>query len=424
MANWLLYRSPVYYGWVVMAAGTLGLVMTSPGQSYVASVFIEHFIQDIGISRSLVSSLYTGATLVGSLALPFVGRQIDRYGSRKSVLFVALAFGGACLFMGSVQNAAMLGVGFLGIRFLGQGSLGLVSIHVINQWWIARRGLVMGISGFFVALLGLGFFPVGVNELIQIVGWRTTYVILGLVLVFVMATLGFYFFRDRPEKYGLLPDGDTDESARGGEPGKASVEENWTRAEAVRTPAFWVVAGSAGTISMLMTGLIFHQAGIFIDQGFDAGVAASVFVPLSITMALVTLGGGILADRLSVRILLLVALFAQVVAMLLVQQLDAMWVVVGYGIVQGAVGGFYRVIMSVVWANYFGRLHLGSIMGVAQTIAIGGSALGPMPFGIARDLLGNYEAILLWTMLLPLFFGIANLFVGRPQRTRPSIVTY
>ena len=72
--------------------------------------------------------------------------------------------------------------------------------------------------------------------------------------------------------------------------------------------------------------------------------------------------------------------------------------------------------MSVLWANYFGRLHLGSIMGTAQTIAIAGSALGPMPIGIARDLLGSYEAVLLWSMVVPAFFIVANILTGRPQR--------
>ncbi len=93
-----------------MVAGTLGLIMTSPGQSYVVSIFIEHFIKDLGISRTLVSTLYTGATLAGSFALPFVGRQIDHYGSRKIVLVVCLAFGAACLFMGGVKSAIMLGL--------------------------------------------------------------------------------------------------------------------------------------------------------------------------------------------------------------------------------------------------------------------------------------------------------------------------
>ncbi len=74
--------------------GTLGMIMTSPGQTYSVSIFIEHFINDLGISRSLVSTLYTAGTLIGSFALPIVGRQIDRRGARAVMLIVAALFAG------------------------------------------------------------------------------------------------------------------------------------------------------------------------------------------------------------------------------------------------------------------------------------------------------------------------------------------
>ena len=411
----LVHNTPVFYGWVIAGIGTFSLIMTSPGQSYVVSIFIEYFIADLGISRSIVSTLYTAATLAGSFALPFVGRLIDGYGPRRMVTGIALLFGVACLGMGMIQNVIMLGLGFFAIRLLGQGSLGLAGIYVINQWWIRRRGLVMGLSGFFVAILGLGMFPVVTNELIQLLGWRATYFTLGLLLLFVMAPLGYVFFRDKPEQFGLAPDGASaqfDEASGVASP----LEENWELHEAIRTRSFWVVAGSAGTLSMLTTGLVFHLVGMFADSGLDADTAARVFVPMAITMALINLIGGVWIDRLSVRVIMILALLCMAGTLLLATRLHAPWLVLLYGIGMGSVSGFYRVIMSVVWATYFGRLHLGRITGVAQTIAIGGSALGPMPFGLARDLSGTYTTILLWCIALPLGFALANVLVGKPVR--------
>ena len=114
--------------------------MTSPGQTYVVSIFIEDFIADLGISRSLISTLYTLGTLIGSFALPIVGYQIDRRGARLMVGVITALFGLACVYMGYVQNAVMLGFGFIALRMLGQGSLGMVCTNVINQWWARRRG--------------------------------------------------------------------------------------------------------------------------------------------------------------------------------------------------------------------------------------------------------------------------------------------
>ena len=107
----LVNQSPIFYGWIILLMGTLGMIMTSPGQTYAVSIFIEHFITDLGLSRGLVSTLYTIGTLVGSFVLPLVGRQIDRRGPRLVMVFITLLFGLACVYMGFVSNAVTLGLG-------------------------------------------------------------------------------------------------------------------------------------------------------------------------------------------------------------------------------------------------------------------------------------------------------------------------
>ena len=178
----LVAASPIYYGWVILIVGTLGSVMTSPGQTYAVSVFIDYFIEDLGLSRSLVSTLYSVATLTASFALPFVGRQFDKRGARLMVPLCSLLLGLACIYMSFVLNAVMLGLGFFALRLLGQGSLSLVSKNAINQWWVRRRGMAMGISGVAGSLLGLGGFPLLVTWLIAYSGWRDAYIGLGLLL--------------------------------------------------------------------------------------------------------------------------------------------------------------------------------------------------------------------------------------------------
>jgi MFS family permease len=115
-------RSPIFYGWIVLAAGTFGIMATLPGQTVGVSVFLDEIIRDLGLSRSLVSTLYLVGTLAGSFVLPFVGRFIDRRGPRLTVVVVAAAFALACVWMGTVQGVVMLLIGFTLIRALGQGS--------------------------------------------------------------------------------------------------------------------------------------------------------------------------------------------------------------------------------------------------------------------------------------------------------------
>ena len=261
--SWLVNRSPVFYGWIILVTGTLGLIMTSPGQTYAVSIFIEHFINDLGISRSLVSTLYTVGTLLGGFALPIVGRQIDRRGARMMMSMIAVLFGLACIYMGFVRNAVMLGLGFTAIRMMGQGSLGLVSQNVINQWWVRRRGTIMGISGLLVSLLGLGGVPNLINWLIPIYGWRLTYMLLGAVLLLVMVPLALAFIRNQPELYGLQPDGITPPLSHDTPATVEPAEENWTIHGAMRTPICWGVMLGWASIASSAAGLFFLRVRCF-----------------------------------------------------------------------------------------------------------------------------------------------------------------
>ena len=168
----LVRRTPFFYGWVILLAGSFGMIMSSPGQTYTISIFIEHFIADLGVSRGMVSAFYMAGTLTASLGLPFVGRQIDLRGPRLMVGIIAVALGLSCIYMGLIQAGWMLLIGFVLLRLLGQGSISLVSTYVINQWWVRRRGTILGISGVLVAAFGLAGFPNLVNWLIPQIGWR------------------------------------------------------------------------------------------------------------------------------------------------------------------------------------------------------------------------------------------------------------
>ena len=176
------------------------------------------------------------------------------------VLLITALFGLSCVYMGYVQNAIMLGIGFIALRLLGQGSLGMVCTNVINQWWVRRRGTVMGISGMAGSLISLGGFPNLINWLLPIGGWRSTYMLLGIILAFVMAPLAFIFVRNHPEDYGLQPDGGESRTFRSRKRKVVPVgwtEAHWTLREAMHTPAFWILLTSLAAISMLSIWIVF-----------------------------------------------------------------------------------------------------------------------------------------------------------------------
>jgi len=133
-------------------------------------------------------------------------------------------------------------------------------------------------------------------------------------------------------------------------------------------------------------------------------------------MAIVNFGSGILVDRIPVRIMMAVALLLQAVVLVMALYLQSVELAILYGVILGTMSGLMRTVSSVVWANYFGRLYLGSISGTSITVAVAASALGPMPFGIARDVLGSYNLALTISAVLPLILGVLSLFFDKPQK--------
>jgi sugar phosphate permease len=413
----MVQRSPINYGWIILIVGTLGMIMSSPGQTYGVSIFIERFREDLGLSRSLISSLYTMGTITASLTLPFVGRQIDKRGARAMVVMITILFGLASIYMGFVQNAVMLGIGFVGIRMLGQGGMSIVSRYVINQWWVRRRGTILGIASLFASVLGVGLFPNLANWLIPRYGWRTAYPILGILVMSIMIPVGYGFFRDRPERYGLLPDAGLEQRGKKkSAAATAPIEENWTLAEVVRTRVFWFVAMAASSFDMLVTGITFHIVSIYADRGLSPDSAAITFVPIAVTSAVVSLISGILIDRVKAKYLLSIGLFLMASTLLFATRLASPTAAFVFGIIMGMTNGLSRTISNVVWANYFGRQNLGTISGLTSTIGSAASGLGPLWFGIGRDLAGSYYPALLISALFPFVMGILALFIRRPRR--------
>ena len=411
----LVNQSPVYYGWVILVVGTLGLILTSPGQTYTVSIFIDHIIKELQIDRSTISLLYGVGTLFASFTLTLFGWLIDKHGPRIMVVVIALMFGVACIFMGFVQNIWMLGIGFFAIRMMGQGSLGIVSQNVINRWWVRRRGSLLGISGLLLAILGVGAFPNLAHELIEVHGWRTAYMILGVGLMAIMIPIGWFFFRNKPEDFGLYPDG-LDSPPDDSNISAELVEIHWTYREALRTPVFWVAVFGFMSVGMFATALTFHLVDIFAVKGWSHEVAARAYVPLAAVSAVVTLIGGVLVDRLRVKYMVALALAFQAIALWVALLLTSSEEVILFGVTLGATFGLSHLSGAVLWARYFGREHLGQISGTVATITVTGTAIGPVLFGVAKDLFGTYEVVLIISGFIPLALGIAILFFGKPSK--------
>jgi MFS transporter, OFA family, oxalate/formate antiporter len=413
----VIERTPFFYGWLVLAAGTFGMMMTTPGQTLGVSVFLDRIIADLGVSRPLVSLLYTVGTVTGSFVLPFVGRFIDRRGPRLAVILIAALFALACGYMGLVRNLAMLLVGFVLVRGLGQGSLSLVSQHVVNLWFVRRRGLAVGLTGLGMAA-ATAFFPMVIQWMIASYGWREAYALLGLLVAVTILPVGALLFRARPESFGLAPDG-LPEHAGAPERAVRIREVDYTLAEARRTRTFWLFVAGNALVSALTTGLVFQHFSIMAAGGLDRALAARVFVPFGAMTAAANLAAGALMDRLPPRFLLAAMLAAQAAALVLAAFV-APGLVYLYGALLGATMGIKGGVQGAVFAYYFGRRYLGAVKGTASTIGVLGTAAGPLLFALGRGSGGSYAPVLLGSAAVALVLAGVSVLM-HPFRSDGSV---
>ncbi len=421
----IISRVPFFYGWVILVVSALAIFISSPGQTFLISVFIDPVISELGWSRTLVSSLYTAGSLTAGVAVIFVGRLLDRYGARIMLLAVGVPFGLAALWMSAVDNPVKLYFGFAALRTLGQGSLGLITSTLIALWFVRLRGRAMAIGGIGGAI-GMATFPIMAHALISYTGWRNAWVVLALAIWVVLVPI-VLLVRRSPESVGLSPDGkpaqQLKEQAVGARVSTAQ-EFDFSLSEALHTRAFWLLLFATSSLPLIGTGLCFHQISLLTSKGIQAGVATAVFSIIGPSQLLGTFIAGFLADRFPNRYLLVLGQVLLGMAMLWTFLITSSWQAFTYGAILGLSMGFYMNVAAVIWPSYYGRLHLGSIRGVSMASTVAFAALGPLPFGLVYDITGDYSLAILVLLALPVSCAVAALLALPPKKHRSEGISF
>lgn len=402
-----------FYGWRIVVFAAIALALTGPGQTYGVSVFVDPMIEDLGISRTQMTTAYLVGTLVGALALPWIGQAIDRFGVRRTMAIIGALFGGLLIGMSLVSNIVGLTAGFIGIRMMGQGALNLTATTAVALWFTRKRGLAMGIVA-AAGGVGMTLIPLLSERLIVDIGWRNTWLVEGLAVWVIVLPIALLGIRNRPSDVGQHVDGDSATDA--------PPAEVWgvTRKEALRSSFFWLVTVAVATISTITTAVVFHQIDLLGSRGLTPTEAAANFLPQTVATLIATLGIGALADRVSPRIVLITSMGMMAGGLLLATAVTPGLLAIAFGMLIGAAGGAMRVVEATELPRYFGTLHIGAIRGVVTSVGIAGAAVGPVLFSLGHDVTGNYTAVLLASVALPVLVAFGALLVRLPHHGKPD----
>jgi MFS family permease len=391
----------MFYGWVILAVASLIMFGTGPGQSHLIGLFFDPISQELGLSRTSIAFAYGSATLVAALALPRMGRLVDRHGPASLLSIIAFGLGAFAILFSFATSWIYLAIGFAGLRFLGQGSLMLNCSNMAAQWFDKKRGFALG-------LMSLGFpisialHPPIVQWLIDTVGWREAWIWLGISTWIMLIPPILLFLYSKPSDVGLRPDGEAALAADQVAPPVAG----YTRAEALRMPPFYLIIAGMSSLSMLVTSLHVEYTGILKSHGLDAQTAATMFTVSGISAAICMPIVGRMLDVFQTKWLYFGGLLVMSASLFSITMVGGLSSAIVFAVIFGLNNAITMTFVGYLWPRYFGRKHLGSIQGTGQMIMIIGASLGPLPLGYALDTWGSYDGMLQVMAMIPLVISV------------------
>jgi MFS family permease len=398
-------KLPFFYGWVILVVSTIGILVSAPGQTMGVSTFTDYLLENIGINRDQLSTAYMFGTIASSFILTYAGRIYDKFGARWVGMGTSLLLGGVLVLLSQTDRIiktvvsdsssaykafaiAVLILFFFMLRFSGQGVLTMVSRNMLMKWFIARRGLVNGISSVFVSL-GFSMAPLTFDMLIQGTSWRLAWLLMALAIGVFFTFFVFLFYRDNPEDLKMVPDGERHGNKVGNVIQKPFKQ--FTLKEARTGISFWIFVIPLAIYALYVTGFTFHMVSLFGKAGISREKALAIFIPVSFISVSFAFIGGWISDRIKLQYLLFLMLFGEILGLFSLANINSGFYYYTFIIGNGIVSGIYNVLMAVTWPRFYGRENLGKITGFVMSLIVFGSALGPIIFSVSFSQTGSYS---------------------------------
>ncbi len=412
-------RQSLYYGWILLAA-VVFVVLAGSGIRAVFGVFIKPIEAEFGWTRQQLSGAAALSLFVLGAVGPAVGWLADIWGPRRVMLLAAATLGVGTILASFVGHLWQLYASAGVLMAIGAGGLSMATISTIAaRWFVARRGLILGILGGAMSAGQMLIVPLSM-VIIHLYGWRSSFLWLGIGVLLVALPLILAFIRDDPKDMGLEPYGKGTPAGKvfGGAPDERRVPVS----EAMGIPAFWLLAITffvCGYTSngLVLTHLIPHAA----EHGFSEMHAAQALGLMGAMNIVGTVLSGWICDRYGRKGPL--AFYYGVRGLSLIFLLYV-WNVPSLHIFAAIFGLNYISTVpptTTLTANIFGRLSVGALSGWIFFSHQVGSAIGAWAGGAIFDVTGSYSwAFLSAAIMAFVAAGLSLLIKEVPVSAKPT----
>jgi MFS family permease len=371
----------IFYGWFVVA-GTFAVTFVGFGCAYSFSDFLLPLQHDFAASRGSISLVFSIAGFFYFGLGVISGPLADRYGSKLfavlGMILTGIGLGVASIAQSLIEVYAAYGLGV----GLGIGCSYVPAVGAVQRWFLRRRGFASGLA---VSGIGVGtlVMPPVALLLIDRLGWRETYLVLGIAAIVVGAGLAF-LIEDDPRGRGLGMDGDPPRV------GQATSAVGIPVSEAIRSRRFVGLYAACFICAFGLFVPFVHLVPYALDHGVDQTAAALLVGAIGVgsTGGRFLLGG--LADRLGRPLSFLLMFVGMGLSFVIWLVSTSLWPLAVFALVYGVFYGGFVALAPAVVIDYFGGRHASSLIGILYTSVAFGTLVGPTAAGFAFDVSHSY----------------------------------
>lgn len=415
-------HSNFYYGWIIVGVSLISMSFWL-GIRNSFSVFYVALLDDFSWSRSSSAGGQSVAFLTYTFLAPLVGALIDRFGPRRVIGPGVVILSLGLVVCSSIRNLAHFYLFYGVLMGTGITTIGIVSYSsVIAHWFEKKRGLASGIA---VSGMGLGTFllvPMS-QKFITLWGWRTSFVILGIIVIVILLPLNGIFLRHKPEEMGLLPDGAKEQDRnhsnnKGKILSQGPIPVDWTFKKAVITGRFWALFWFPFLSIIGIYLILVHNVRFMVDQGIDKMTAAMVFAAVGIISSLFRIFWGWLSDRIGREMAYSLGMISGcigLVSLILFARSNAGMFILTFAVFFGIGWGASAPMFMAVAADLFKGRGFGLIYGIVEGGVGFAGAIGAWIGGYIFDRTQSYQGAFL-LCIVTMLMSIVVIWLAAPRK--------
>ena len=409
----------MFYGWVIVANALFVNGLSSGPVWSGVGVWIKALELHFHWSRAQLTGAFSMAQLEGSIIGPLMGYLIDKLGPRRMV-FIGLVITGLGFLLFSRTESLIVFYVSYGLIMLGTAAgTWLPYMAVVNRWFARKRGMAMAIAAEGSPLGGLALLPILAWAVTpDNHGWDVTARWIGVVFLALALPMSL-LIRERPEDYGVLPDGDPPDAASDETPGRGARPHyrgglQFTARQALRTHAFWFITFGHAFSTILYATLTVHLVPMLTDQGLSLQSASYVFSVSLGVAAVFQLIGGYVGDRIPINIAIAIFGFIQAGGFLMAVLIDSFPMAMLFAVLFGAGFGGRNPLTTAIRGEYFGTNAFATITGLSSAPMYAFMLAAPLFAAFVFDSTGSYTIAFLIIGGLGMMSGVLFLLARKP----------